>query len=131
MRLTPADRAEFDDRLEEVLEELPEDIQELLQSVPLIVEDEPSLEIQRDFGIRPSQKGSDLCGLHWGVPLGERSILDPAGYPDQVFLFRGPILRLAGRNSKELSRQILITLLHELGHHFGMSEERLRELGYD
>ena len=47
-----------------------------------------------------------------------------------IYLFRGPILRSAGGDPDELSRQIWITLLHEIGHHFGLSEERLDELGY-
>jgi predicted Zn-dependent protease with MMP-like domain len=79
-----------------------------------------------------------LCGLHWGVPLTQRSVESAAHLPDQIMLFRGPIMRLASvsstgrtrRDRRELEGQIRITLLHEIGHHFGMNEEDLAELGY-
>ena len=122
-------RAEFDDRLEAILAELPADIRALVDAVSIIVEDEPSAEILREMGI-PVDEEPDLCGLHGGVPLSERSVLDPEFEPEIVYLFRGPILRLAGPRPNEQTRQIRITLLHELGHHFGLSEERLEELGY-
>lgn len=128
-RLTVED---FERLLEEILEALPQDILQLLDEVPLIVEDEPSDEALRDLGLDPRRdRPADLCGMHWGTPLTDRSVADPLLEPDRVGLYRGPILRLANGSRRELQRQIRITLLHELGHHFGLSEERLAELGYD
>lgn len=124
------ERTHFDRILEEVLLELSEEVHELLEEAPIIVEDEPSAEILRDFGIEARRGEGDLCGLHSGVPLDERSFFDGSAAPTAIYLFRGPILRLA-ESEEDLARQIRITLLHEVGHYFGFSEEKLRELGYD
>lgn len=131
-------REAFDRKLEKILGELPSDIRTLVEGISIIVEDEPSEEILLAMDIplvdeagNPDENGdADLCGMHWGRPLSERSVLDPDFEPELVYLFRGPILRLAGTRESEQIRQIRITLLHELGHHFGLSEARLDELGY-
>ena len=104
-------RAEFDGKLEAILAELPADIRALVENVSIIVEDEPSDEILLEMGI-PLDEEPDLCGLHGGAPLSERSVLDPEFEPEIVYLFRGPIYRLAGARSAERTRQIRITLLH-------------------
>lgn len=126
----------FDDLLERILAELPESIQQLLEEVPLIVEDEPSPRLLREMGL--SRHDTLLCGLHWGIPLTHRSVEHSATMPDRMMLFRGPILRTAGYRlgrqaasaMDELERQIRITLLHEIGHHFGLDEDDLAALGY-
>jgi predicted Zn-dependent protease with MMP-like domain len=76
------------------------------------------------------RRQSDLCGLHWGIPLTARSVEHSATFPDRMMLFRGPILRVAGRRRQDLEEQIRITLLHEIGHHFGLDEDDLAALGY-
>jgi predicted Zn-dependent protease with MMP-like domain len=131
MSVTAVERQEFDQVLEEILDGLPDDVRELLDEIPLIVEDEPSPEVLKDMGIRlrPGEL-PDLCGMHWGTPLPERSVSDPVGNPDRILMFRGPIRRLSGGSGRQLKRQIRITLLHEIGHHFGFDEEELEELGY-
>jgi predicted Zn-dependent protease with MMP-like domain len=126
-------RAVFDRHLEEILDGLPPDVRELLEEISLVVDDEPSEDVMKALGISTEDgEEPDVCGLHSGIPLSSRSILD-GDYPEPelIRLFRGPIFRLAGRKRGELRKQIQITLLHELGHHFGLSEERLAELGYD
>jgi len=93
-----------------------------------------------DFRMQP---GDDLYGLHSGTALTERSVEAPPDLPDQIMLFRGPLFRLAGpgaslhptrrKRTKEretLREQVRITLLHEIGHHFGLDEEDLDRLGY-
>jgi predicted Zn-dependent protease with MMP-like domain len=125
-------REYFDQQLEQVLRELPPRIHELLERLPLVVEDHPSREIMRSLGVR---RRSDLCGLYTGIPLTHRSIELPAVPSDVVHIFREGILALAGRgrneiDAHELRRQIRITILHELGHHHGLSERELEELGY-
>lgn len=129
-RLTAAERDEFDRLLEEIFTELPEMVHDLLEEVPVIVEDEPTIEIQKEMDAYVPGEPSDLCGLHWGVPLPEQSVMDPARDVPVIKLFRGPIYRLAGASKRQLRRQIRITLLHEIGHHFGFSEEKLEEMGY-
>jgi len=126
--LSPQHRRRFDTILDQLVDELPDHLHALLEEVPLIVEDEPSDDILDDMDIDSAD--TDLCGLHWGVPLTKRSVEQSAGFPDQMMLFRGPILRVAGHKRMELERQIRITLLHEIGHHFGLDEDDLEKLGY-
>jgi predicted Zn-dependent protease with MMP-like domain len=140
--ITAAERAFFDELLDEQVAALPEALHELLERVPLIVDDEPTPQLLDSLGM---EAGEDLCGLHDGVPITERSVEAPVEGPEQMMLFRGPIVRLAeataaeraaGRRdypderAAELERQIHITLLHEIGHHFGLEEEDLEALGY-
>ncbi|MEM7682054.1 MAG: metallopeptidase family protein [Planctomycetota bacterium] len=125
----------FDGLLEQELADLPPQYLELMEEVPLIVEDEPGPRLLEDMGMGPDD---DLCGLHWGVPLTERSVEGVPDAPDRMMLFRGPIIRLADFSLKnpspedhaELRRQVHITLLHELGHHLGLDEDDLEALGY-
>jgi predicted Zn-dependent protease with MMP-like domain len=123
-----AQRNRFDESLDRVIAELPEDLRALMEDVPLIVEDEPSRELADQLGIDRST--TDLCGLHSGVPLTQRSVQDGARLPDRMMLFRGPIERVARHRGGSLTRQVRTTLLHEIGHHFGLGEEDLERLGY-
>ncbi len=140
--ISTRDRLIFDDVLDRVITGLPPRLHELLEEVPLIVEDEPGAALLEDM--LDEGGGGDLCGLHWGTALTERSVEASAEVPDRMMLFRGPIMRLAGfhgsagagpvgrrgRGLVELRRQVKITLLHEMGHHFGLNEDDLDELGY-
>jgi predicted Zn-dependent protease with MMP-like domain len=125
------ERDEFDGMLEEVLDSLPDEIFDLLDDVPLVVEDEPSRELLKDMGIQARPGEADLCGLHSGIPLTERGFFSSGELPGQICLFRGPILRLANWDPDETLKQIRITLLHELGHHFGWDEAYIHDLGYE
>ncbi len=130
----------FDDLLDRIVAELPPSLHELLEELPLIVEDEPSDELLASMGLRRDE--SELCGLHWGIDLTRRSVEHSGRMPDQMHLFRGPILRVSGYRSRSprrraapgtteaLAEQIRITLLHEIGHHFGLDEDDLTKLGY-
>ena len=133
--LSDAERRRFDTLLEKHLDRLPPRFAEFLEEVPLVVEDEPDPGLLEDMGMAWDD---DLCGLHSGVPLTDRGVEDHGQLPDQIMLFRGPIYRMAraaGRSSRsrrdELDRQVRITLLHELGHHLGLDEDQLEELGYE
>lgn len=134
--LDPRIRQRFDDLLDREVAALPPRVAEVLEEVPLIVEDEPSDEVLREMGY---EDGADLCGLHEATPMTERTVEDTGMLPGRMMLFRGPIVRLANYrviggvevNAPELQRQVHITLLHEIGHHFGLDEDDLAELGYD
>lgn len=120
--------------LEAILDGLPDHLHALLEELPLIVEDEPSGQLLADLEM--DRRQTDLCGLHWGVALTHRSVWQSGEFPDRIMLFRGPIIRLARHEAglddfpQQLARQIRITLLHEIGHHFGLDEDDLSELGY-
>lgn len=135
------ERARFDALLERVLAGLPQGIRDLLDESPLVVDDAPSALLMREMGLTSDD---DLCGLHSGNPRTERSIMDSGNLPDTIQLFRRGILAEAGGwepwtdddgqawgGEAAVEREIRITLLHEVGHHFGLEEEDLRRLGYE
>lgn len=123
---------DFDEILESVIDSLPEGVREMLGDLPIIVENEPPQWALDELGIEGAPEESDLCGLHSGVPLTEQSrIFGDMPAPQAIHIFRGPVERLANGKLTALRRQIKITLLHEIGHHYGMTEEELKELGYE
>ena len=130
--MNPHARRRFDDELEWVLERLPPMVHELIEKVPLHVEDHPSAEVMAKTGVRYRDQ---LCGLYTGIPLSERSIQHSGTLPDVVTIYREGILE-AARDARgrvrpgRLRDQIRITVLHELAHHHGLDEDELRELGY-
>ncbi len=124
-------RAYFDEQLEAVLAKMPPMVHDLLDRVPLYVEDYPSEAEMRRVGVR---RREHLCGLYTGIPLTFRNVEQSGVLSDVVRLYREGILRLASRpggiDQDALREQIRITLLHELGHHHGLTETDLEELGY-
>lgn len=136
--MTPEERDRFDALLEEEIESLPPAIRALLDESPVIVEDHPDPALLAELGMEPDDI---LCGLHTGVPITERSVEHPD--METIHLFREGILDMAGGweewkdengeplGGEELIREeIRITLLHEIGHHFGLDENDLERLGY-
>lgn len=127
------ERIEFDRYLDQVLAELPALAKATLDEIPLIVEDYPSPAIRKAEGLRYRD---ELCGYFEGVPKPEQSISDGYSLPNRIYVFREGNVALATDeqghvDAAELLRQIRITVLHEIGHFLGMSEEDLAELGYD
>ena len=122
----------FDQELERVLPALPQQVRDFMEKVPLVVEDYPSAEVMRRVGVRHR---SALCGLYTGIPLVKRSVNDWGVPSDVIHIFRQGILSQArvaggGIDDEELRKQIRFTILHEYGHHVGLSERDLRALGY-
>jgi predicted Zn-dependent protease with MMP-like domain len=115
----------FEELVAEALDSLPPDIQEKLENVEVVVEWRPSPAQMRRMGLGP---GQTLFGLYEGVPLTERT----SGYglvlPDKITIFRQPIEAYC-RTDEQVRRTVRRTVLHELAHHFGISDDRLRELG--
>jgi predicted Zn-dependent protease with MMP-like domain len=106
----------FDDHVRAALDELPPEIAEALTNVAVVVEDE-------------NPDDPDLFGLYHGVPLPERG--DMAGVPpDKISIYRLP-LEETFPDARDLREEIRITVLHELGHYFGLDENRIAELGYE
>ena len=113
-------RARFARLVRNALDEMPAEFAERMRNIEVVVEDEPSDEQ------RPKD-GMELLGLYEGVPLTGRGAGEPY-LPDRISIFRGPIERMTAspRGQAEIVRD---TVVHEIAHHFGISDERLRELG--
>ena len=140
--MNPNERGRFDELLEAVLSSLPKPLTDLLEEAPLIVEDRPSEKLLAELGINGAEES--LCGLHSGTPLTDRSVAHPPDLPETIHLFREGIVDEAGGwqpwqdedgewwgGDDAVAEQIEITLLHEIGHHFGLDEDQLAELGYE
>jgi predicted Zn-dependent protease with MMP-like domain len=113
--LTPA---EFDARVQEALDEVPEELMAMLDNVVFLVEDEPPAD------------DPDLLGVYEGVPLTERGDAWAAGaLPDRIVLFRGPLTRMCV-DDDELTEEIAVTVVHEIAHHFGIDDAALHDLGW-
>jgi predicted Zn-dependent protease with MMP-like domain len=130
--MNPRARDRFDRQLESVLAAMPPLVHQLIEKVPLHVEDYPSDDVMDRLDI---EYIDELCGLYTGIPIGQKSVWHSGTLPDVVTIYREGILTAAaGRHGRitaeRLRKQIRITILHELGHHHGLSERELRELGY-
>lgn len=115
MRVPPE---EFEDLVARALDGLPEELAELLDNVAVVVEDEPSPEDLESVGL---QEGDELLGLYQGVAQAYRDTFYSA-LPDRVVIYRGPLTR-ACTSRRELIREVRDTVVHELGHHFGLEED--------
>ena len=102
--------------MEQALDEIPDEIAAQVHNVVVLVEDEP-----------PADE-PDLLGVYEGVSLTERTT-DHTGLPDRITVFRGPLLEMC-ETPEELVREVRITVVHEIAHHFGIDDDRLHELGY-
>lgn len=117
MRIPPR---EFERLVEEALESLPPQFAELLDNVAVVVEQEPSAE---DLQLI-TQEGGELLGLYRGVALTRRRHDMLPQLPDQISIFRGPIMRIA-LTRREAMLQIRDTVIHELGHYFGLHDHEM------
>jgi predicted Zn-dependent protease with MMP-like domain len=106
----------FDDHVRAALDELPPALAQGLRNVAVVVEDE-------------NPEDPDVFGLYHGIPLPERGDMSGA-LPDKISIYRIP-LEESFPDPDELREEIRITVLHELGHYFGLDEDRIAELGYD
>jgi predicted Zn-dependent protease with MMP-like domain len=117
------DRKTFEQLVADALDGIPEALGRYMENVAVIVEDWPTTE--QLVGVRGT-----LLGLYQGVDLTRRSPLSYAAVmPDRIFIFRGPISRLVDTES-ELIDLVTTTVIHEVAHHFGISDARLHELGW-
>ena len=116
----------FDQVVGQVLASLPARIAGFLDNVTVQVAEEPS---DADLGRTRLRGGQTLFGLYVGVPLTRRDTRYTNVGPDRIMIYRGPILR-ACFSEDAVRDQIRKTVLHELGHHFGLDEADLRDAGY-
>jgi predicted Zn-dependent protease with MMP-like domain len=106
---------EFEQVVQDALDSLPAELSTRVSNVELVVEDEPP----------PGQR---LLGLYQGVPLTRRGSGYNGALPDKITIYRGPLERLYGYDPDMLRAQIRHVVLHEVAHHFGISDERLIEI---
>jgi len=111
-RLEPVD---FDRLVQEALDTLPPVLRREMSNVAVVVEDEPP-------------PGHPLLGLYQGIPLTRRSGGYVGALPDKITIFRGPLERISAFDPDRLRREVKRVVLHEVAHHFGISDERLVEL---
>ena len=105
----------FEAYAREGLDSLPPDLRAEMSNVEIVVEEEPP-------------GGQPLLGLYQGIPLTRRGSFYSGALPDKITIYRGPLERLYGRDQETLRRQVKRVVLHEIAHHFGISDERLIEL---
>jgi predicted Zn-dependent protease with MMP-like domain len=108
----------FEDHVRAALDSLPSQVGAALENVAVVVEDE-------------NPDDPDLFGLYDGTPLPERTSLMAGRLPDRIAIYRLPLEDEFGHDPEALEREIRITVLHELGHYFGIDEDRIAELGYE
>jgi predicted Zn-dependent protease with MMP-like domain len=126
VRLPQRRHVAFESLVERALDGLPDEFQELLSDVAIVIEEAPHPEPSRMAG------GSDeswLYGLYEGVASTEWGA-DMAPFPNKITLFRLP-LETDFPDPRDLEEQVRITVIHELAHHAGIDDDRLHELGYD
>jgi predicted Zn-dependent protease with MMP-like domain len=105
----------FEAYAQEALDSLPADLRAQMSNVEIVVEEEPP-------------PGQPLLGLYQGVPLTRRGSYYGGVLPDKITIYRGPLERLYGHDPETLRREVKRVVLHEVAHHFGISDERLIEI---
>jgi len=111
----PDSEGQLEEHAQDALDSLPSDLRARMSNVEIVVEDEPP----------PGQR---LLGLYQGVPLTRRGSHYGGVLPDKITIYRGPLVRLYGHDAEMLRREVGRVVLHEIAHHFGISDERLIEI---
>ena len=144
--MSPELQERFDGLLQDAIESLPEGFRAAIDEVPVVVVDKPDKELLEDLrrdGLIDEQPGGpsgdedpgELMGLHSGAAMTHRSVESSGELPSVIHIFREATVHFAGgweqeHADDEIYEEIRVTLLHELGHHFGLDEDDLDELGY-
>ncbi len=116
---------EFDRAVEDALAEIPDEFRPYLENVMIEVRGKPDAALMQAEDVP-----DDLLGLYVGLPLEEKGPDRVAALPDRILIFRDNLCEMCASRD-ELVDEIRITVLHEIGHHFGLDEDRLAELGYE
>lgn len=116
----------FEALVVEALASVPVYFQEKLENIEILVAPWPNARDLDSAGVAP---GNLLLGLYQGIPLTERTHAYNLVPPDTITLYQGPIELVAGDDYQNLKQQVRHTVVHEIAHHFGISDDRLRQLG--
>jgi predicted Zn-dependent protease with MMP-like domain len=117
-------RERFENLVADALASIPQRFRDAMKNIAIVVEDEPTRELLREMGVKPPDT---LLGLYSGTPLTERRWDYGNRLPDRIQLFQGPHERQS-EDEEDLVVAIGETLIHEIGHYFGMSEEQIEEI---
>ena len=120
-------RAEFETLVREALDDLPDTFVQRLENVEIVIEDEPDPQLLRGLGLDPRR--DTLFGLYQGVPLHLRGMSYTGVLPDKISIFYVPLLRSC-RSPERIRQQVRSTVIHEIGHFFGLDDKTIRDLGY-
>jgi predicted Zn-dependent protease with MMP-like domain len=119
-------RERFEALVAEAVESLPEEFQDRMENVDVVVEDSPS---RQQLGKNTPGQGYTLLGLYEGIPLTERTTNYGLVPPDKITIFQKPIEdSCASGDEVEIKEQVRQTVIHEIAHHFGIDDERLDEI---
>lgn len=119
-------RHRFEELVAEAMAEIPDELWSFIQNVVVTVEEWPTRRQIESAGLPP---GNTLLGLYEGVPLTVRTSHYGLVPPDKITIFRGTIMRYSPSDEDAIRSQVRQTVLHEIAHHFGISDQRLMELG--
>ena len=117
-------RAAFEELVANALASIPRKFRKALANLAIVVEDEPTAQLLEEMEIEPPDT---LLGLYQGTPLTERGWDHGNTLPDRILLFQGPLER-ESEDEDDLIVAIGETLIHEIGHYFGLSEEEIEEI---
>jgi predicted Zn-dependent protease with MMP-like domain len=120
-------RQEFERLVAHAVRSLPPPFLEKLENVDVVVESAPTSEDLEDAGLG---EGETLLGLYQGVPQSERGTWYSNVLPDRIVIYQRPIEAVA-QTRREIREEIRVTLMHEIGHHFGLDEDELSDAGYE
>lgn len=123
MRLS--DKA-FEAIVDEAVQSIPEGFHSYLQDIAIDIEDLPDQATCEDVSVSDPRA---LLGLYRGTPITERHSDTPYRYPERIIIYQRNIERMC-RTRRQMVEQIRKTVLHEVGHHFGLTEQQLRDLGF-
>jgi predicted Zn-dependent protease with MMP-like domain len=113
---------EFQELVQRALDSLPDEYAKLISNVAVVVEDEPSPDLLADLEM---EEDEDLLGLYQGLSVDKESFFQAGGQlPAKISIYRGPILRLC-RTKKEVVQEVRDTVVHEIGHHFGLDDNEM------
>ena len=113
---------EFQELVQRALDSLPDEYAALISNVAVVVEDEPSSEVLADLEMEDDE---DLLGLYQGLSIDKESFFQTGGQLQaKISIYRGPILRLC-RTRNEVVQEVRDTVVHEIGHHFGLDDDEM------
>lgn len=121
----PPTLADLDTIAHAAYAEIPEELRRYAADVVLKVDDFPDEETEQEMGL---ESPFDLLGLYRGVSMAEKSFSAVAAQPDMIFLYRRPILDYWCETGEDLTSLVKHVLIHEIGHHFGLSDEDMERI---